>query len=165
MAHLSDHEIQALFREAYRILRNKEDAEDVLHEALLKGATKCNQLQDEKKVFPWMFSIVRREAMAYYKHFSLHTLWAQAKLMLLQPTEEETSVDQQLLNDHDRKCLAQVLEHLQSPAKEIVYMHIHERMNFPEIAKKLNMNYHTVRSRYTRTLHEIKADMEKISHE
>ncbi len=164
MAHLSDREIQALFREAYRILRNKEDAEDVLQEALLKGATKCNQLQDEKKMFSWMFSIVRREALAHYKHFSVHTIWAMAKLRISQPTEE-ADVALELENQFDRQCLKQALEHLKSPAKEIVYLHIQERMNFPEIAKKLNMNYHTVRSRYTLTLHEIKADMERISNE
>lgn len=165
MAHLSDKEMQALFREAYKILHNKEDAEDVLQEALLKGATKCHQLQDEKKVFQWMFSIVRREAIAHYKRFSLHTVWAQAKLLLFQPTEEELSIDKKLLSDYERQCLLQALDHVKSPAKEIVYMHINEHMNFPEIAKKLNMNYHTVRSRYTRTLHEIKAEMEKISNE
>ena len=165
MAHLSDKEIQALFREAYRILRNKEDAEDVLQEALLKGAVKCYQLQDEKKLFQWMFSIVRREATAHYRRFSLHTIWIQAKLKLLLPTKEDQDVEQKLQNDYDRQCLKQALEHLKSPAKDIVYLHIAKDMNFPEIAKALNMNYHTVRSRYTRTLHEIQADMERISNE
>ena len=143
MAHLSDREIQALFREACRILHSKEDAEDVVQETLLKGATKCHQLKDESKVFPWMFSIVRREAMAYYKRFSLHTLWAQAKLMLFQPTEAEEGPDARVIRDHERQCLLEALESLTSPAKEIVYMHIKENMNFPQIAQRLNMNYHT----------------------
>lgn len=164
MAHLSDQEIKALYREAYRILRNKEDAEDVLQDALLIGAQKCHQLRDEKKLFSWMFSIVRREATAHYEHFSLHTFWMQAKLKLFL-TAKADDMDQKLMNDFERQCLLEALENLKFPAKEIVLMHINDRMNFPEIAKRLNMNYHTVRSRYTRTLHEIKADMEKMSNE
>lgn len=52
---------KALANEAYRILHNKDDVDDVLQEAIVIGITKYEQLRDETKLLQWMFKIVRRE--------------------------------------------------------------------------------------------------------
>ena len=48
-----------LFAEAVRILGSRDDAQDVMQEAVLRGVTYCWQLRDEEKLFQWMFTIVR----------------------------------------------------------------------------------------------------------
>ena len=65
---LGTEEMNALFQEAYAILRNKEAAYDAVYNALLKGL-KCNRLRDDNRMFYQMVQFVRNEAYAYPKHF------------------------------------------------------------------------------------------------
>ena len=51
MSKLDNNDMRALYFEAYKLLGNKEDAEDALHEAVLKAFKKCHQLKDEMRCF------------------------------------------------------------------------------------------------------------------
>ena len=164
MNRLTNQQIRALYHEAYRILQNREDAEDVLQETLIIGATKCMQLKDESKLFSWLFSILRHEALAYHKHFRLRDIGTKAKLAFFTPIASK-SAEQELITDHEMKLLNNAISNLKSPAKEIIVLHLHHNMSLLDIAKHLGMNYSTVRSRYKRTLAELKRAMEVSFHE
>lgn len=164
MSHLTNEQIRALYHEAYRIVKNREDAEDVIQEALVIGATKCGQLRNKEKLFSWMFSIVRHEAFAYHRHFYLRDLYSKAKLKLIAPVSAK-SAEQESLRAHELEILRNAIDCLKSPAKEIIRMKLYEDKSLFDIAKLLNMNYNTVRSRYQRTLIELKRIMEDPNHE
>lgn len=164
LAQFGTKEMNIFYQEAYAILQNKEDAYDVLQEALLKGFSKCDQLRDESKVFYWMLRIVHNEAYTYYKHFSLHTLWAQAKLALAKPSYSD-SAEYLYIREQENSRLRKAIGELEFPEKDILKMRIFEDKGFPEIAEKLNMNYHTVRSQYQRTLKKLKRAMEDKDYE
>jgi RNA polymerase sigma-70 factor (ECF subfamily) len=51
----------ALFRYAYWLCRDREQAEDVVQEALLRGWRAFPQLRDPAAARTWLFSIVRNE--------------------------------------------------------------------------------------------------------
>ena len=159
LSKLGNKEMSILYQEAYSILENREDAYDVLHDALLKGFSKCGQLRDEDKVFYWMLRIVRNEAYNYYKHFFLHTIIAQAKLALAKPPYSDSS-EYLVIREQENAQLHNEIEKLKYPEKDILQMKIFEEKGFPEIAEKLNMNYHTVRSQYQRTLKKMKRVLE-----
>lgn len=61
--HLDPKTMRMLFLAAYRLLPDADDAEDALQEALLLGAAYAWRLKDESKFLPWMYEIVRREAL------------------------------------------------------------------------------------------------------
>ena len=164
LSRLGNKEMSILYQEAYTILGNKEDAYDVLHDALLKGFSKCNQLRDESKVFYWMLRIVKNEAYSYYKRFSLHTIIAQAKLALAKPLYSDSS-EYLVIREQENTRLRRAMEKLKYPEKDILYMRIFEDKGFPEIAEKLNINYHTVRSQYQRTLKKMKRVLEDKDYE
>ena len=145
LSKLGNKEMSILYQEAYAILENKEDAYDVLHNALLKGFSKCNQLRDESKMFFWMLRIVRNEAYTYYKHFFLHTVFIQAKLVLAKPSYSDSS-EYLVIREQENARLRKAMEKLKYPENDILQMRIFEDKAFPEIAEKLSMNYHTVRS-------------------
>lgn len=159
LSKLGTKEMGILFQEAYAILNNKDDAEEVLHESLIKGFTKCYQLRDENKFFFWMVRIVRNEAYTYYKRFSLHTAIARAKLELKKQPYDD-SAEYQFIREQEDAKLRKAIDELKSPDKEILHMHIFEDIPFPEISKKLHMNYHTVRSQYQRILKRLKRVLE-----
>ena len=160
MSHLGDKEMTILHQEAYAILQNADDAEDVVQNALLKGLQKCHQIKDENKMFFWMVTIVRNEAYSYFKRFNLHTAWAVAKLSFTKPSYEN-GAEYYYLQEQEQRCLRKMINELQYPDKEILLMRIEQGMPFPEIAKKLGMNYHTVRSQYRRILQKLKLSLER----
>ena len=161
---LPEREMKALFQVAYDILKNKDDADDVIQESLVIGVTKCHQIKDEKRVFSWMYSIVRNEALAYHKKFRFHNSALLARLATYrQPAE--TSAENRMMNEFDKEVLRRALEALRSPGREIVKMHLAEGKGFPEIAQTLNVNYNTVRSLYRRSLAELERNRKRLENE
>ena len=160
MEHLGDKEVSIFLQEAKTILGNAEDAEDVVQEALLKGAMRCHQLRDETKLFYWMLKIVKNEAYAYYKRFSVHTWLAQAQLILTKAPYAD-STEYLFIKMQEKERLEKAVLKLEHPDKDILKLRINEDMSFPEIAEKLHMNYHTVRSRYQRMLRKLKKALEE----
>ena len=164
LSKLGDKEMSILYQEAYAILDNKEDAYDVLHNALLKGFSKCDQLRDDSKAFYWKLRIVRNEAYAYYKRFSMNTIIVQTKLVLAKPSYSDSS-EYLVIQKQENARLRKAMGLLKNQEKEILHMRIFEDKGFPEIAEKMKMNYHTVRSQYRRTLKKLKRSLEGKKYE
>lgn len=164
LSHLPDREMNALFQEAYRILRNKDDAEDVLQTALVIGVTKCQQVKDERKVFSWMFSIVRHEALAYHKRFHFQHGLLYARLALLKPPMER-SAESRMMQEEEKARLKKAIDLLKSPGKDIVLLHLINGKTFLEISEQLKMNQNTVRSLYRRTMDRLSDMMEKLEND
>jgi len=164
LSKLGNTEMNILYQEAYSILGNKEDAYVVLHKALLKAFSKCNHLRNESNLFYWIIKIVRNEAYTFHKRFSLHTIIAQAKLVLAKPlfcnSSEYLAVQQQ-----ENVRLRRAIDALGYPEKDILVLKIFEEKSFDEIAEKLNLNVNTVRSQYLRMLKKMKQVLEAKEHE
>lgn len=146
---------RALFCEAKRIMGSTEDAEDVMQEAMIRGATRCWQLRDQDKLFQWMYTIVRH--IAYDKHKDkTRALWCSIQLAtgFLSST---ISLEDRYINAHERGVLMAEIAKLKSPDKEIFILKNTTDMKLIEIARHLGINYHTTRTKYRRTL-------EKLSH-
>ena len=157
LARYSDRMQRALFAEARRILGNYQDAEDVMQEALIRGATRCWQLRDEEKLFQWMFTIVRHISFDRHKD-KVRALWCSLQLStgLLQQT---ISLEERYVSDQERQALATEIEKLRSPEKEIFILKTTTDMKLIEIAKQVGINYHTTRTKYRRTLERLSDKM------
>lgn len=164
MSKLDNNDMRALYFEAYKLLGNKEDAEDALHEAVLKAFKKCHQLKDESKLFYWMLRIVRNEAFTYKKHYARHLLIMQSKFISNEIIYEDSAEYLYFRKKLDDQ-LREKINGLRSPEKEILKMRIYQKKSFPDIAKELNLNYHTVRSQYQRSIKKIKRILEENDHE
>ena len=164
MSHIGKREMIVFHQEAYSILENHDDADDVVSAALVKGATRCHQLRDEKKFFSWMMKIIRNEAYAYLNINTVHNKTLQAKMALIKPPYEE-SAEYIYIREQERVRLRAAIKDLKSPDKEILTMRFFEEQGLPEIAEKLNMNYHTVRSKYQRILKRLRREMEADDHD
>ncbi len=148
---------QALTNEAYSILHNKDDVDDVLQEAMIIGMTKCGQLRDETKLFQWMFKIVRREAYARQSKASVVNIITRIRdIMKTPPIRPDTY----LISKEEKKLLYSAMDKLDEQSRHIVLLKTSTGMNLKEIANQLCLNYNTVRSKYQRALDSIKHRME-----
>ncbi len=160
MSHLSRDEIRVLYHEAYSILKNKEDASDALREALFIGATKCHQLKKKERLFQWMYSITRNAAYKMHNKNQIQNVVIQTKLSFDKSSWSE-SAEVHLMNAFEKEQLRIAIENLNAPGKEILILHVFQKMNFRAIAKKLNLNYSTTRSAYHRALMKLKEELEE----
>jgi len=148
---------QALANEAYRILHNKNDVEDVLQDAMIIGMTKCGQLRDETKLFQWMFKIVRREAYARQSKASVVNIITRLKdIFETPPIQPDTFV----ISKEEKVSLYKAMDKLDEESRQIVLLKTSTGMNLKKIANRLCLNYNTVRSKYQRALDSIKLRME-----
>jgi RNA polymerase sigma factor (sigma-70 family) len=63
---LSEGIYTAAWRFAYRLSPSREDAEDLLQEALVLAFARLGQLRDPSLFKPWLFAIIRRRALRQF---------------------------------------------------------------------------------------------------
>lgn len=160
MCHITPDMERALKREAYRILNNTADVQDVMQEVLIKAVMNCGQLRDKHKLFQWLFTIARHEAYAHISKFSFQALINKARLLTgLTGSNEE--IGGQMDSRDDMQVLQKALEELDEDSRKIVVMKSATEDNLKTIAKKLGLNYHTARSKYQRALHVLKKKLQE----
>ena len=150
-----------LFNEAYRVVQNKPDAEDVLQEAIQIGVCKLDDLREKDKFFSWMFKIVRREA---YRHSNREKKLQKIllPLRLLKDCCTVTMTPEKLtITKEERERLRREIERLKSPEKEILLLKLKTNKSLKEIADELGLNYHTTRSKFTRVCSRIKRRLDE----
>ena len=164
LSHLSENDINSLLGIAYSIVNDKEDAEDVVQNALMIGMLKCDRIQNEDKVFAWMRTTVRRECYAFmkqYHHRNISIIEQLSRHIKMIDSSAEDKVIDKFEMDIVRKAFSQ----LKSSGKEIIWMYLIEDKSFQEIARLLNKKYNTVRSLYRRAMKELKNNMRGLQHE
>ncbi|MEE1036312.1 MAG: sigma-70 family RNA polymerase sigma factor [Oscillospiraceae bacterium] len=63
---IHDHE-KAMYALAYGIVKNQEDAADVVQDAIVKAYTSLDSLRDPKLFKPWILRIVHNTAMSFLR--------------------------------------------------------------------------------------------------
>ncbi len=158
---LTRRQINALYQGAYRILRNKEDTNDVIHESLIKSAEKLHQLKFESHLFAWMYTIVCNEARGYCKRNASPPEKVQKKMMA-HFGMRMLSVEQQVIEADDLARLRKALDDLPSDVRRILLMRNEDNMKMRDIARELNISFPAARSRYRRALEALKERMEEL---
>ena len=155
-SHLTHEVRKRLFNEAYRILQNKSDAEDVLQDAIQIGASHLPHLREEAKFFSWMYKIVRREALHHLAREKKMKNLKVAFLVIKGYYDANAIPDKLIITKDEHERLHQEIERLRSPEKEILLLKLKTNKSLKEIAAELDLNYHTTRSKFTRTCNLIK---------
>lgn len=142
-ATLYSHIYKELYKYALFTLRNKQDAEDCVSEAVIDAYRTIGNLKNEESFRAWFFKILsakcKRKIKEYYKT----------------PPEEVYFTND--LNSLDTSIdLKSAFFTLNSEDRMIISLTVFGGYNSKEIAKILRMNSNTVRSRYSRALDKLR---------
>jgi len=157
--HLAASHKDTVYRQMIRACGNREDAEDVLIEALLKAYRHLDQLRDQEAFRPWLAQIARRVC------WRLKEKAAFTPLLQLSQLEQEgreiaagdPSPEEQLLAGRMKDVLREAIEAL-PPGYRVVYeMRDLEEMSGEEVAVKLGISAPAMKSR----LHRARALLRK----
>lgn len=134
------------------ILKNPQDAEEVMQETYLKVWTSAPGYQAQGKPLAWMFTIARN--LCYMKFRDQKRM---ADIGLDELDGEETGeFCPQLENAADAMVLRAALEILKEDERQIVLLHASAGMKHREIASSLQMPLATVLSKYNRAMKKLK---------
>ncbi|NLV16597.1 MAG: sigma-70 family RNA polymerase sigma factor [Syntrophomonadaceae bacterium] len=148
--------IDSAYRFAYTYAKNREDAEDIVNESVLKAIKSINYLQKSEHIKPWFYRIIVNTAFTYLKRRSKITYLDYEKSF----AETDGTED-----DYSELTLNSMIEKLEPKYKSIIVLRFLEDMSLKEIGQILDINENTVKTRLYRALKLLKIDMEGEVHE
>ena len=140
---------------ALSLLKNKEDAEDILQDVLLKIYHSAANYKENGNPMPWILTIT--------KNLSLDKLREKKRLSYKDDDEwENIAFTNDTLDEEDKYYLTQMLSGLNDEERQIVILHASAGLKHREIARLLNMKLSTCLSKYTRAIKKLQNNNEGI---
>lgn len=147
---------------AYYLCNNAKLADDVLQDALCHAMTRVSTLRDDTKFDAWLHTIIKHKAYAHLRVRQPRALILDVTSLLQAKTHalEEVVVRKELL----QRTVGLICAY-DATTRRILALKTQYAMTFQEIAALLNMSVNSVKTRYYRTLTEIRAHLEAEYHD
>lgn len=149
------------YRFAYGMVRNREDAEDVIQEAFVKVWKHLGEFDTKKSFAPWFLQIVKRTALDALKKkravsFSIMGLeWMEHDVIDATQHLEEMG-ERALLGDR----FATAMDSISSTSADVVRLHKVEGLTFEQIFRRTGESVNTIKSRYRRAIARLRKVMD-----
>lgn len=142
--------IDSAFRFAYSYTKNREDAEDIVSESVIKALKAAESIKNEQSIKPWFYKIIVNTAMTHLKK--------QSRVMYIDYDEIEEQHGKN--DDYSDLTFESMTEKLDIKYRSIIVLRFFEDMSIKEIAKVLELNENTVKTRLYRGLEILKIQLE-----
>ncbi len=140
---------KAVFGFALSILKNTQDAEDILQEVYIRIWQSATQYSSRQKPMAWILTITRNLCLSRFKQ--------NGKTLNMTPEQWETvAEDNSMFSVEDGLVLSTMLSHLNDDDRQIVVLHAVGGLKHREIAAMLDIPSSTVLSKYSRSLKKLK---------
>ena len=136
--------IDSLYNFAYRLTRNREEAEDIVQEASLRGFNSYHRFAEGTNFKAWMFTIVRNVFINEYRKKSREPLkvnYEEVENFVSLP--EFTGFEEELFSEALQQSLGKLPEELRTTLM-LFYV---EELSYKEIAEVMKCPIGTVMSR------------------
>jgi RNA polymerase sigma-70 factor (ECF subfamily) len=140
----------------YDILRNRQEAEDVLQESLIKGFEKLNELREELKYPAWQRRISTHMALNRLKELNRAETWFAEDMA--DEVDEDGLPEIELNSQQIVKCIDQLPEGY----RLVIRLHLLEGWSHEEIAGSLGIQAGSSRSQYTRALSKLRKELMQL---
>ena len=134
------------YRLAYSYVHNEADALDIVQEAAYKAILKSDSLKEPQYVETWVYRIVINEACSF-----LRSRKESADVEEIQAASEDI---------YENIDLKRAIENLDPKDRAIVVLRFFEDRQLEEIAKILDENLNTVKSRLYRVMKKLRLNLE-----
>jgi RNA polymerase sigma-70 factor, ECF subfamily len=150
--HLANQHKDAVYRQLMRACGNREDAEDVLIEALLKAYRHLDQLQDSDAFRAWLAQIGRRVCWQLKRREALLPI---RQLSALEEEGEQIgsgreSVEAEVVREQMKALLQRAIERLPPGEREVYQLRDLYGQDANQVAKKLHISLSAMKSRLHR---------------
>lgn len=149
-----------MYRIAFDMLRNEEDAKDVLQDTLLRAYSSLESLKDPEKFRPWIMQILvncARDACRRRSRTASIQLDDYADCILWRENDDEPALDSIWLQEGIRQ--------LDEKSRMILLLYYFEEIEIRDISRIMGMTVSAVKVRLSRTRQKLKKLLSEEVHE
>lgn len=133
-----------LFKIAYNLIHNSDEAEDLLQDTYLKIIQNFKKYKTQNYFKQWIIKILKNNIINFYKKKKI-TTFDESKLFILNNIEDESeSFDDIFIKDEILKIINETINSFKPDKKEIMDLKFKYNLKAKDIAVKLNMPLNTV---------------------
>lgn len=146
---------EAVFRLAYLLLGDADDAEDIAQETFIRALRYLHRYDRDRPLRPWLLRISSN--LARNRRRSLGRYWsALQRLAGYAPTENPVTPENRSMQAAEADALWQAVRCLKPPEQEIIYLRYFLELSVTETAEALDVQPGTVKSRLHRALNRLR---------
>jgi RNA polymerase sigma-70 factor (ECF subfamily) len=147
---------QKVFLLAYSILRNREDAMDIVQETFMRLYQKLDAYEREKNFQAWLLQMTKNLCIDYYrKNYSKRRELESAKSIEELNLAAEDGPNNAASSDL-RRIFSRCLEKLTDRQRMIFILKHYNGLQYQEIAQVLNISVGTVKSLHSKAVQNLK---------
>lgn len=155
-AHLMRRHQEVVFRFAYLISGDPDDAEDVAQEAFLRAYYALDRFDPARAFRPWILSITAN--LAKNRMRSLRRYWAAVERFVQStPVRSDENLEDRSQRSLESQRLRQAVQALPPKYRDAVYLRYFLELSVEEAAEALGVPGGTVKSRLHRALEKLEA--------
>lgn len=151
-----------MFYTAYKIVGNRSDAEDIVHETFLTLTDHMDKLMDNEphKMWNYIMTAVEHKSYNLYRKKKLQVElddweWEQGEVF-------EKSADIIVEETEQKNIIMEVLKQMKSPYQEVLLMQYYHEMSVQEIAELLEKTPDNIRHISSRAKKKLQLMLEKM---
>lgn len=143
-----------VFPAVHRIVRDREEAEDIMQESMIKGFGRLHELKEPQGYVAWQKQIAIRAALNYLRSKNKNLVFVE---------EQNPNTEEEVENDFPFSA-EQVMKHideLPDGFRLVIQLYLIEGLTHEEVGHALNITASTSRSQYTRALAKLRSEVNK----
>lgn len=136
-----------VYQIAFSILKNKENAEDIMQNVFIKIGNLSKEKLPSNYEASWLYSVTKNESISYLRK-NKETL----QIEEIEEKGKEDTIEEVV----GKNTYQNIISSLEKKEKQIISLKVEIGLSFKEIAKLLNMPIGTVQWKYYKSLHSLK---------
>ncbi len=160
---------QSVFNYIYRIIGDRESAEDVVQDVFIKIYRNLSNYQDERKLSAWVFRIAHNTMNDYFrrKHVYQNVFRELDDMSIIesQTSNDHYSPEQYLLTMEMQDNFEKIIMNLPYKLKEVFLLRHEAELSFKEISKLLNCPVNRLLGRMHLAVKTIRTEMQRFMDE
>lgn len=156
--------LKQMYRLGYRLTGNREDAEDLVQDVLLKLFPKLEEMKAIEKLSPWLSRVLYRQFVDKYRQQQ-----RQALNLVDDDIEEEQLAERESRSGPEDVAnseltlgmLSQAIDRLNEDQRQLILLHDVEGYSLPELREILDVPLGTLKSRLNRARGQLRESIKK----
>lgn len=144
-----------VYKIAFSILKNKENAEDVMQNVFSKIIEMPKEKLPSKKEATWLYTVTKNEAISYIRKSK--------KEVCLEEIYELVDEDTKIEDIIEKEDYQKLISGLDSEEQEIISLKVLSKLKFRQIATLLNIPMGTVQWKYYRAVQSLKISLGNLT--
>lgn len=158
----------AVYGVVYRMVHNKQEAEDLTQEAFIKAYNSINSFNENYAFSTWLFKIATNNCIDFFRkrklktHSMDQTIRYKDDEIKQEYADTDRMADKELLADEKTKLIKQAIDALPEKYKTAIELRHHQEKSYDEIAQLLNLPLGTVKARIFRAREMLKKSLKDV---